>query len=272
MQAVARVAAKSILPARTAALSLMSIASHIFLSGAQRQLLQNNWTLFVFHKIAPPPPHTRDRFEYQTPARFAERLKALRAAGLIPTPLDALPTELPRGAGRFSVTFDDGYAHMIANALPVLQEQQLNAIQFLVAGKLGSQNDWDIAKGDVAERLMDAAQIREWLAAGHSIGSHSLTHPNLRKISRDQAREEISASRKRLEDLFSVPVRHFCYPYGSYDAAIQELVQEAGYLTASTVKHGFNAAGADVFQLQRVVPLSAGELVAKAWHRLLRRA
>lgn len=250
----------------------MSLASHIFLSGAQRQLLRSNWTLFVFHKIAPPPPGTRDRFEYQTPARFAERLNALRAAGLIPAMLGDLPRELPRGAGRFSVTFDDGYAHVIANALPILKQQKLTAIQFIVAGKLGGQNDWDIAKGDTAERLMDAAQIRDWLAAGQSIGSHSLTHPNLRKIPRDQAREEISASRKRLEDLFGVSVRHFCYPYGSYDAAIQELVQEAGYLTASTVKHGFNAAGSDVFQLKRVAPLSAGELAAKAWHRLWQRA
>lgn len=250
----------------------MSIASHIFLSAAQRRLLQTNWSLFVFHKIAPPPPETKDRFEYQTPARFAEQLTALRAAGFVPAALDDLPTELNRGAGRFSVTLDDGYAHVIENALPTLRQQNLRAIQFIVAGKLGGHNDWDVAKGDVAERLMDAAQIREWLAAGQSIGSHSLTHPNLRKIPRDQAREEISASRKRLEDLFSVPVRHFCYPYGSYDVAIQELVQEAGYLTASTVKHGFNAAGSDVFQLQRIAPLSAGELAAKAWHRLWHRA
>lgn len=251
---------------------LMSIASHIFLSGPQRRLLQRTWSLFVFHKVANPPPDTRDRFEYQTPARFAERLEALRAAGLVSAPLDDLPTELERGAGRFSVTFDDGYAHVIENALPALQQRKLCAIQFIVAGKLGGQNDWDIAKGDVPERLMDAAQIRDWLAAGQSIGSHSLTHPNLRKIPRDQAREEISASRKRLEDLFGVPVRHFCYPYGSYDAAVQELVQEAGYLTASTVKHGSNAAGADVFQLQRIAPLSAGELAAKAWHRFWRRS
>jgi peptidoglycan/xylan/chitin deacetylase (PgdA/CDA1 family) len=272
VQAVARGAAQST-PQSIAgsARLLMSLTDRIFLSATQRRLLQGNWSLFVFHKVAPPPPETRDRFEYQTPERFAERLNALRAAGLVPAALDDLPTELNHGAGRFSVTFDDGYAHVIANALPVLRQQNLRAIQFIVAGKLGGQNDWDIAKGDAAERLMDAAQIREWLAAGQTIGSHSLTHPNLRKISRDQAREEISASRKRLEDLFSVPVRHFCYPYGSYDAAIQELVQAAGYLTASTMKHGFNVAGSDIFQLRRVAALSAGELAAKAWHRLRRR-
>jgi peptidoglycan/xylan/chitin deacetylase (PgdA/CDA1 family) len=249
----------------------MSLADRIFLSATQRRLLQGDWSVFVFHKVAPAPAQTRDRFDYQTPARFAERLGALRAAGLIPAALDDLPTELNRGAGRFSVTFDDGYAHVMENVLPALRQQNIRALQFIVAGKLGGRNDWDIAKGDVAEPLMDAAQIRDWLAAGQGIGSHSLSHPNLRKISRDQAREEIIASRKRLEDLFNVPVRHFCYPYGSYDAAIQDMVREAGYVTACTMKHGFNLAGADVFQLLRVAPLSAGELAAKAWHRLTRR-
>jgi peptidoglycan/xylan/chitin deacetylase (PgdA/CDA1 family) len=249
----------------------MSLASHIFLSGTQRRMLQSHWSLFVFHKVAHPPAGTQDRFEYQTPARFAGRLEELRNSGLVSATLDALPTELNQGAGRFSVTFDDGYAHVIQNALPLLHQQRISAIQFVVAAKLGGRNDWDVSKGEVAEPLMDAGQIREWLAAGQSIGSHSLTHPNLRKIPRDQAREEIFSSRKRLEDLFSVPVRHFCYPYGSYDAAVRDLVQEAGYLTASTVKHGFNAAGADVLQLQRIAPLAAGELLAKAWHRLTRR-
>lgn len=234
-------------------------------------MLQRHWSLFVFHKVARPPAQTQDRFEYQSPARFAERLAALQSSGLIPATLDELPAGLNQGAGRFSVTFDDGYAHVIENALAVLQQQKVSAIQFIVAGKLGGRNDWDIAKGDVAEALMNETQIREWLAAGQSIGSHSLTHPNLRKIPRAQAREEIGASRKRLEDLFDVPVRHFCYPYGSYDTAVRDLVEEAGYRTASTVKHGCNAAGADVFQLRRIAPMSAGELVAKAWHRLTRR-
>ncbi len=61
---------------------------------------------------------------------------------------------------------------------------------------------------------MDERQIRDWLAAGHEIGAHTLTHPALAELPPERARAEIFDSRKLLEDRFGVPVRHFCYPYG----------------------------------------------------------
>jgi peptidoglycan/xylan/chitin deacetylase (PgdA/CDA1 family) len=115
---------------------------------------------------------------------------------------------------------------------------------------------------------MDEAAVRDWLAAGQQIGSHSLSHPNLRKIPLTQAREEIVASRKRLEDMFGLAVEHFCYPYGSYNEAIRDLVGEAGYRTACTVRFGVNRNGVSPFELNRVVPLTGSEILGKALHRL----
>src|SRR5207245_147749 len=106
------------------------------------------------------------------------------------------------------------------------------AIQFLPADFLGRRNEWDVGLGEAPEAIMDAAQVREWLAAGHDIGSHSLTHPFLTRLPPAQAREEISASRKKLEDLFGRPVEHFCYPYGDWDEPVRDLVEQAGYRTA----------------------------------------
>ena len=57
---------------------------------------------------------------------------------------------------------------------------------------------------------MDAAQIRDWLAMfTQEIGSHSLTHRNLTKLKSADVREQIFGS-KKLEDLFGIPIRHFC--------------------------------------------------------------
>lgn len=246
----------------------MGLTSSIFLSAAQRRMLRARGGIFTFHKIGAPLPQTIDPFEYTAPLQFETKLAALRAAGLQPVPLDA--AKLGTG-GIFTVTFDDGYAGVIEAALPVLARQKVPAIEFLIAGKLGGRNEWDIAKGDVAQPLMDAAQVRTWLAAGHQIGSHSLTHPNLRKISLAQAREEISASKKLLEDTFGVAVEHFCYPYGSYTEAIRDLVSEAGYKTASTVQHGVPQPGDSPFELKRITPLTGLELVRKALHRLRRK-
>ena len=66
---------------------------------------------------------------------------------------------------------------------------------------LGKSNGWDVALGEASEPIMDAAQVRDWLAAGHDIGSHTLTHQFLTRLAPGEAREEISASKKRLEDL-----------------------------------------------------------------------
>lgn len=246
----------------------MGLTSSIFLSAAQRGMLRARGGIFTFHKIGTPPPPTMDPFEYTPAPQFEAKLSALRAAGFQSVPLNAAKLGV---GGTFTVTFDDGYAGVIETALPVLERQKVTAIEFLIAGKLGGRNDWDIAKGDVAQPLMDAAQVRTWLAAGHQIGSHSLTHPNLRKIPLVQAREEISASKKRLEDTFGVAVEHFCYPYGSYTEAIRDLVAAAGYQTACTVQHGVPQPGDSPYELKRITPLTGFELMRKALHRLRRR-
>lgn len=246
----------------------MGLTSSIFLSAAQRQMLRERGGIFTFHKIATPPPQTIDPFEYTTALQFEAKLSALRAAGFQAVALDAEKFGI---GGNFTVTFDDGYAGVIEAALPALERQKVTAIEFLIAGKLGGRNEWDIAKGDVAQPLMDAAQVRTWLAAGHQIGSHSLTHPNLRKIPLVQAREEISASKKLLEDTFGVAVKHFCYPYGSYTEAIRDLVAAAGYQTASTVQHGVPQPGDSPCELKRITPLTGFELMRKALHRLRRK-
>lgn len=245
--------------------------AYVFLSSAQRRLFARGLPVFMLHKISAPPSRTRDPFDYQSPESLDAKLGALRSAGLRSVPLDAIVQGDPARANEFVVTFDDGYRNVWQNALPILARQEVKAIQFLVAGKLGQQNDWDIAGGEVAEPLMDAAQVRDWLAAGHSIGSHGMSHRILKKLTPSETREELAASKKRLEDTFGVPIRHFCYPSGRYNAEVRDLVKEAGYQTACTVEFGVNSDGQSPFELRRISPLTAGELLAKACHRMGRR-
>jgi peptidoglycan/xylan/chitin deacetylase (PgdA/CDA1 family) len=98
---------------------------------------------------------------------------------------------------------------------------------------------------------MDEAQIRDWLAAGHWIGAHTCTHPRLSRIPRAQAKEEIRASKKKLEDRFGQSIEHFAYPFGDYDEEVVEMVREAGFRTACTMDRGVNDRGMDPFRLKR---------------------
>lgn len=236
----------------------------VLMGRAQRKRAGAGSLVLAYHKLGPAPPGTLDPFLYDTPARFSEQLGSVAAHGYVPGSLSDVLASTRRSA----VTFDDGCVSVLVHGIPLLARHNQRAIQFLVAAHLGGRNEWDVKKGDVPEQLMNTEQVREWLAAGHSIGSHSMTHRNLRHLNATEAREEILGSKKSLEDLFGVAVRHFSYPYGSWNPAGRELVQEAGYETACTMDFGFNNASTPRFELKRVFPLSSSELLRKALHRL----
>ena len=114
---------------------------------------------------------------------------------------------------------------------------------------------------------MDASQVREWLAAGHEIGSHTLTHPFLTRLPPRRAKEEITASRKKLEDLFGRAVRHFCYPYGDWNAAVRDQVMAAGYTTACTTDAGVNTPADSPFTLKRFTARYPSRTIKALWRR-----
>lgn len=95
------------------------------------------------------------------------------------------------------------------------------------------------------------SDVCEWLAAGHEIGAHTVTHCRLTRVPPGQAREEILASRHAMEDRFGVPVGHFCYPCGKWSPRIRGFVEEAGHETAVTLEPSANAPAAEALTLSR---------------------
>ena len=236
---------------------------------AQRRLAARGALVFTYHSISAPPPGARDPFLHVCPADFAAQLARLRDCGLAPATLDDLISASPANVA--VVTFDDGRRDVWQHALEPLARHGFRATQFLVADLLGGVNEWDAVHGDASVPLMDAAQVRDWLAAGHSIGSHTLAHRNLTKLDAAAAREQIAGGKKRLEDMFGVPVRHFAYPHGQWNERVRDLVAEAGYATACSTAFGVNALATPRLALRRIAPLDARALAAKALHRLARR-
>jgi peptidoglycan/xylan/chitin deacetylase (PgdA/CDA1 family) len=217
-----------------------------------RELFRQGTPILTFHKLGPRPPRVRLKGLYVEAALFARQLVELREAGFKTVALDACRESLAAHERRVALTFDDGFCNVLENGLASLAATRFHAIQFLAANFLGKTNEWDVTLGEAPEPIMDAAQVREWLAAGHAIGSHTLTHPFLTRLPAVQAREEITASRKKLEDLFGVAVEHFCYPYGDWNNAVRDLVAEAGYHTACTTEFGVNPPGIPPLALKRI--------------------
>lgn len=151
-----------------------------------------------------------------------------------------------------AVTFDDGFASTFEHAMPVLEQHKIPATMFIVADRIGEDNDWMHQRGMPRRVLMDAGQIREMHAAAISIGSHTLTHPRLPECQPDEMGREIAESKARLEDLLSCPVRHFAYPYGLYNEMARELVEQSGYLSACSTRSGFNNKETNRYELRRI--------------------
>ena len=252
---------------------LGALTKYVFLGSAQRRLYQRGPAILTYHRIGRPPPGVPDPFLYDTAADLDAHLTRAKNAGLRVVSLGEATGGGKPQPNTLAVTFDDGCVSVLEEALPVLRRHQVRAIQFIVAGRIGGLNEWDLSKDDVPTPLMDAGQIREWLAAGQEIGSHTLTHRNLRKVSPAEAREEIAGSKQRLEDMFGVPVRHFAFPYGGWRVPhVREIVHEAGYVSACTTEFGVSQTETDRWNLRRITPLTDVQLLQKIWHRVQRTA
>lgn len=64
------------------------------------------------------------------------------------------------------------------------------------------------------------------------LGSHTITHPHLTRITADRAKQEIEQSKGMLERAFGRQVLRFCYPRGYANDSIRYLVEQAGYESA----------------------------------------
>lgn len=223
--------------------------------------------ILTYHNVGPRPGPVRLKGLYLSRKLFAGQLQELRDAGFRNGSLAECAG--PHKPGAIVITFDDGYANVLRHGLEPLAQTGFRAVQFIVAGLLGKKNEWDAATAEAPELMMDAIQIREWLAAGHEIGSHTLSHPWLTRVPLDRAREEIRSSKSQLEDLFSRPIEHFCYPYGDWNEAVRDLVMEGGYKSASTTQAGVNGANSSSFLLKRFTARYASRSLRTLWSRLI---
>jgi peptidoglycan/xylan/chitin deacetylase (PgdA/CDA1 family) len=207
--------------------------------------------MLVYHKLGKRPQKVRIKGLYLGERLFERQMKELRAGGYSTPGYGQMPAK-GNGNKHITLTFDDGFASAFEHAMEPMAKNGFRGIQFLVADRIGQFNEWEVLQGEVREPLMDESQVRDWLGAGHEIGAHSLTHPYLTRISLREAREQIFSCKKKLEDRFGVPIKHFCYPYGDWSPAVRDLVREAGYASACTIDFGVNTAATPAFELRRI--------------------
>ena len=101
-------------------------------------------------------------------------------------------------------------------------------------------------------RVMTWKDVKQLKELGMTIGSHTVTHPNLTLLSGGELRLELESSRNMIEQQCQTSCRHLCYPYGAHSDSVCEAARAAGYASAvTTVSPGWNQKGGDVFRLRR---------------------
>jgi peptidoglycan/xylan/chitin deacetylase (PgdA/CDA1 family) len=175
---------------------------------------------------------------------FITQMDAIRHEPLVPLTAALQPAALRDDA--IAVTFDDGYLDNYTFAIPACVERGIPVTLFVAWEPLGSS----AFRGGLP--MMTREHVRELAALpGVTIGSHTLTHPKLSRLSPEAQRAELEGSRKVLEDWLGRPVETFCYPFGNHDDITVALTREAGYKLAVTTKVGGMRA-TDAFRIPRV--------------------
>jgi len=132
------------------------------------------------------------------------------------------------------LTFDDGTVDLYKNAFPIIKKFQIPATFFVSTNPLQNLP----LKSKVhpeSDKYLNKSQILELHKGGIQIGSHSRSHRRLSRMPIDTARDEISVSKKILEDILGCEVKWFCYPYGDWNPLLVEIVKNEGYSGACSV-------------------------------------
>lgn len=167
------------------------------------------------------------------------------------TILQGLNNRNPHTKPAIALTFDDGYESVYSQAFPIIQRLGMTATVFLTVGNARKFNSDLRLKPQNNRKMLSWREIREMQSHGIEFGAHTLTHPDLTRISTGRAATEIIGSKHRIEDALSTKVSCFAYPFGSYNQNVLEIVK-SHFLCACTTKLGLVTSTSDVFTLKRV--------------------
>lgn len=111
-----------------------------------------------------------------------------------------------------------------------------------------------VAGGASSSLMLSWAQVRELAAGGVAIGSHTIHHPVLSRISSQAAQREIGESLRQIRRQLPQVSPVFAYPNGTAADFGQEHVEQLraqGYIGAVTTIRGANRPGVDPYRLRR---------------------
>lgn len=127
------------------------------------------------------------------------------------------------------LTFDDGLKDFYSSAWPVLRRFNFSATVFVPTDYIGDESRWYADYGLTPVPMLSWEELRELAASGIDIQSHSCSHRPLTELSPEDLRQEVSESKRVLEQGLGQPVDLFCCPQGAENDEVAAAIRDAGY-------------------------------------------
>ena len=155
---------------------------------------------------------------------FREQIKMLADSGYNTILPDQLFNYLTRGGKLppkpIMLTFDDTDLDQYTVAYPEMNKYNYKGVFFVMTVSLGRPN------------YMTKDQVKELSDNGHTIGSHTWDHHNVKKYQGDDWVTQIEKPSRQLETITGKKIDYFAYPFGLWNKeAIPEL-QKRGFKAA----------------------------------------
>jgi peptidoglycan/xylan/chitin deacetylase (PgdA/CDA1 family) len=118
---------------------------------------------------------------------------------------------------KVALTFDDGVSAFTDTLLNTLSNNGVKATFFVIGQNL-------VGVGQ-------KATLQKMYAAGHNIGSHTYTHPDLTTLTTAQVNSELQQTDALIKSIIGVSPKYFRPPYLAYNGAVDTVVKGYNYTT-----------------------------------------
>jgi peptidoglycan/xylan/chitin deacetylase (PgdA/CDA1 family) len=179
--------------------------------------------ILCYHSIGQPAWGVND----VSPRRFRRHIELALESGYRFVPASRV-VETGGSSKELAITFDDGLKSVLSVAAPILKEYGIPWTAFVVSDWCEQAVGWD---PDVILNWRDVEAIA---AQGAEIGSHSVTHPDFRRLSLGHIQDELGRSRRAIEERVGILTSTFAIPFGqskNWTATCAAEARTAGYTT-----------------------------------------